>query len=158
HTVEYYATRIYQKLGVANRTQAAILAAGLSLAAEDPGAPEPSSREFQDALPVALSETPVLSERPRRKLVTLLGAGLGSAVLAAVAAIGLLAGLLPGSPVSNNALVGAKEQHCVGQPDYIVLAGGQPEPLPKKPVVCYETFDEAIESLDLDRHDYRPQP
>jgi hypothetical protein len=96
-------------------------------------------------------------------------AGIGS-LAAMVGAIGLWLGVLPGSgafdheirPFVQNAapfLAGEEpEQHCVAQVDSITRPGAsEPEPLlPRQPVMCYDTFDEAIQSIELDPDDYRP--
>jgi len=156
HTIEYYATRIYQKLGVKNRTQAALVATRLALVTpSSPGLEPATSREFQAAFPSTVGLTLVTHHAPRRSLMTAIGAGLASAALAMVAAIGLFTGLLPGVPLLTR---NAEARHCVAQA--VRIAPGEPAPradtVPTPAAVCYKTFDDSIRSLGLNPDDYRP--
>jgi DNA-binding CsgD family transcriptional regulator len=156
HTIEYYATRIYQKLGVRNRTQAAIVATRLSLPTRNPSELKPlTSRETQDASPSAASIPSVAYKETRRKLMTLISGGLAGVVLAVVAGVGLFSASLPAMPFLARS---AETSHCVAQPEYVLGPGAtQPEPLlPRKATVCYRTFGEAILSLGQNPDDYRP--
>jgi DNA-binding CsgD family transcriptional regulator len=151
HTIEYYATRIYQKLGVKNRTQAAMLARHLQLGdSEAPPVSEAPSRDSQAASvmpPVLIS---VKTRTSRRYPMKLIIAGVASTALT-------IAGLAAFFP-SSIPLVGAnpRPQHCVGQPDYVIHPDGTTERLSKEPLRCFDSFEEAIQSLGLDPAEYHP--
>ena len=169
HTIEFYATRVYQKLGVRNRTQAALVAMRLGLIKEtSPGMEAPTSRETQDASATPTCLTSVADNASRRNLMTAIWAGLGAAV-AAFATIGLVAGIAPAidtleremRPVAQRVapflVKEAEARHCVAQP--YPVTPGQPWPraeaVPSPTAICYDTFEEAIRSIGADPDDYR---
>ena len=157
NTVEYYATRIYEKLGARNRTEAATLAIGLGILRIDSVSASAGDKtmEVQAASP---ARTALLSSGDH-----LLGRAAMQAFRvivrrAAIAAVGValfLAGLLalriPDS-VRDVLSAGAPERHCVAEA--IAFEPGRPRPTadpPSRPkAVCFDTPQEVAAYLGFD--------
>jgi len=157
NTVEYYATRIYEKLGARNRTEAATLAIGLGILRIDSVSASAGDKtmEIQAASP---ARTAVLSSGDH-----LLGraAMLAFRVIvrrAAIAAVGValfLAGLLAlRIPDSIRDVLSARapERHCVAEA--IAFEPGRPrptaEPGSRPKAVCFDTPQEVAAYLGFD--------
>ncbi|MPZ49708.1 MAG: hypothetical protein GEU75_10525 [Dehalococcoidia bacterium] len=156
HTIEYYATRIYSKLGVRNRTQAALAASRLDLFASAESYLESRvSRAVQDASSSEATLTSPRSNVTGRNSMTAIWAGLSVAALMAVTIIGVLTGTLARVPFASS---DAGASHCVAQA--VMVRPGEPLPTvetSRPPMaVCYETFEESVRSLGLDPEEYRP--
>ncbi|MPZ50284.1 MAG: hypothetical protein GEU75_13470 [Dehalococcoidia bacterium] len=88
--------------------------------------------------------------------MTVIAAVFGATMVAVLALQSLLSGSTTES-VAPHASGPATEQHCVGHVDAMVRPDGADLRFDNPSPACFETFDEAIESIGLDPDEYRPQ-
>jgi DNA-binding CsgD family transcriptional regulator len=146
HTIEYHATRIYEKLGVTNRTQAARVAADIGLPDADQ-----SISAAADAMAQAQSAAAEKLSRGIGRWAVRLALGALSVAFLAVLLIGAL-----GFALSTS----SSAQHCVGMAIATPYPPGSPPPAAvpdeRPDSICFDTQEEAWEYLGIDPESLQP--